>query len=720
MKKQLFTLLTLLVMCVTGAWADEHISCSAYLSGTAGSPTTTDCSIVYYSDEGSAGTLAAGSQVGSTSYYAAKMNNDKNYYEITLNKSAGGNTYTKFKAGDVITVYLQINSGTQAYKVGKTAQTAVSASNSKDQSNVAGVNHTLTAAEIESNGTLRIYRNSSNTYFAGISVEGTRSGAEKTPLAGAWSAAAPKFVTGSVATIPTFALTNTPAVAAENYTITYSVQSGNLANVNASTGITAINTAEAGTATVRATLALTAAGEAAYVLPDPAYYDCVITVENPKVATPSLVLPVGSYDYEKGGYKFQVSCATEGATYSYKLKGAPSFTELTTYSEGGKDYVYMVGDGSKNIIIKASKAGLPDSEEVEISKWDGSNAFVLNVAPSTTSPESIVTFSTSADQYDKDQLHQYRSFNVAGTYIAGIDGSDGLKMRCNRTFTIDDTNIQGFALAVTPGYQITKVEITKLISNRAGTISADAMYVDGASYAGFESFTIPASDGTPVTKTYDGLNATSQIAWKLTPGTYDNKGTATNVDQFRFKATITYEKLPPSVTATITPTGYATFSSPYALDFSDAIDNLDGAYYASAVETGKVTMTKLEQAVPAETGLFLKGTAGKTVTIPVVASGTEINGNYLKPNTTSKEIAASTENAYHYVFAYTTSDNSNPGFFNLASPATLGAGKAYIETATSIKPTAGAKVSILFTDTELTGIVNAEANETTNAKTGKI
>lgn len=181
--------------------------------------------------------------------------------------------------------------------------------------------------------------------------------------------------------------------------------------------------------------------------------------------------------------------------------------------------------------------------------------------------------------------------------------------------------------------------------------------------------------------------------------------------------------VPSSVPATITPTGYATFSSPYALDFSNAIDNLEGAYYVSAVAKGSVSMTKLNQAVPAETGLFLKGTAGETVTIPVVAFGTVIEGtNYLKPNTTSKEIAASTGDTYHYVFAYTTSDGSNPGFFNLASPVTLGAGKAYIETNEDIKPavTQSAKVSILFSDPELTGITNAEAYETTNAKTGKI
>lgn len=179
-----------------------------------------------------------------------------------------------------------------------------------------------------------------------------------------------------------------------------------------------------------------------------------------------------------------------------------------------------------------------------------------------------------------------------------------------------------------------------------------------------------------------------------------------------------YAMFNPAVSTTITPTGYATFSSPYALDFSGTIENLDAAYYASAVAPGSVTMTELNQTVPAETGLFLKGKADETVTIPVAASGTDINGdNYLKANTTESQIAASAGGTYHYVFAYTASDNSNPGFFNLGSALTLGAGKAYLETTTNIKPTAQAKVSILFTDSEFTGISNVNANDSLNANT---
>lgn len=142
---------------VVSLTVNKMFACSAYLSGVEKSPKQGNCTLKYYSSEGSAGNVPAGAQDGA--YFYAKMNDNANYYELT--------TDGRFKAGDILTVYLQ--GATKAYKVGKTAQTAVSVSGS---SAVAGVNHTLAANEIEDDGTVRIYRNSGNTYFAGVSVAG--------------------------------------------------------------------------------------------------------------------------------------------------------------------------------------------------------------------------------------------------------------------------------------------------------------------------------------------------------------------------------------------------------------------------------------------------------------------------------------------------------------------------------------------------------------------
>ena len=264
MKQKLFTLLTLALLGISSAWADDAISCSAYLSGTAGTPTTTDCTLAYYSSEGNASTIPAGTQVGTTSYYKEKINGDANYYVVTLNKTVGVKTYTKFIAGDVITVYLNANSGTQAYKVGKTAQTAVSASNSKNTNAVYGVDHALTAAEIETDGSLRIYRNSSNTHFAGISVAGTRS--LKTPVTLSFASASGSFdVNAASPSLP--AVTSDPNVTAVTDNIAYSSSNSAVAIVNTSTG--ALTLKGIGTTTITASFAGDAtyqAAEAEYTL----------------------------------------------------------------------------------------------------------------------------------------------------------------------------------------------------------------------------------------------------------------------------------------------------------------------------------------------------------------------------------------------------------------------------------------------------------------------
>ncbi len=170
----------------------------------------------------------------------------------------------------------------------------------------------------------------------------------------------------------------------------------------------------------------------------------------------------------------------------------------------------------------------------------------------------------------------------------------------------------------------------------------------------------------------------------------------------------TYSKLEfkpvTSVSGTITPAGWSTFASSYPLDLSTLNATSSAtAYYASAADGNIVTLTSTTATVPAGEGLMIKGTAGETFTIGVAAGGTAINGNLLKAGD-GTEVAASTAGAYHYVFGYKKPDDvvTEYGFYNLADPTIVPAGKAYLETAL----VAGARsLSIVFDD-ETTGIEN--------------
>ena len=142
----------------------------------------------------------------------------------------------------------------------------------------------------------------------------------------------------------------------------------------------------------------------------------------------------------------------------------------------------------------------------------------------------------------------------------------------------------------------------------------------------------------------------------------------------------------PQVSGTISLAGWSTFASSYPLDLSKVTATSGAsAYYASAANGSTVALTPTgDVTVPAGEGLMIKGTAGETFTIDVAASGTAIDGNLLKGQATTGNVAASPESGagtYHYVFGYKEQESvvTEYGFYNLAAETSVPAGKAYLE-----------------------------------------
>lgn len=123
-----------------------------------------------------------------------------------------------------------------------------------------------------------------------------------------------------------------------------------------------------------------------------------------------------------------------------------------------------------------------------------------------------------------------------------------------------------------------------------------------------------------------------------------------------------------TVVATITSnTGFATFCSNKALDFT-GINTLE-AYYAKTVENGNVYLLRVSGAVAAGTGLVLKGA---TTRIPVAESGDELEGNMLIGVSADTDVNASTD----YVL---TEKNGVAVFAQTGvNKATVAAGHAYL------------------------------------------
>ena len=153
-----------------------------------------------------------------------------------------------------------------------------------------------------------------------------------------------------------------------------------------------------------------------------------------------------------------------------------------------------------------------------------------------------------------------------------------------------------------------------------------------------------------------------------------------------------------TVSATIGATGWTTFASPYALNLS----SLDGAtaYYASATSAESVTvLPSSSSAVQAGEGILLKGTAGATITIPVVASGDAISENLMVGCPTATTITNETAN---YEKCYVLGIESEQAVFQNVedyidggNTVNIPAGKAYLNANAS---NGARSISIVFAD----------------------
>jgi hypothetical protein len=94
---------------------------------------------------------------------------------------------------------------------------------------------------------------------------------------------------------------------------------------------------------------------------------------------------------------------------------------------------------------------------------------------------------------------------------------------------------------------------------------------------------------------------------------------------------------------TLNSSGYATFASSYALDFSDDSEYSAWKITAANSSTGVITFSQITGTVAAGTGVLLKGTASSSVNIPVAASGSDISAtNLLTGFTSATPVSADT------------------------------------------------------------------------------
>jgi uncharacterized repeat protein (TIGR02543 family) len=173
MKKKIFTLLALVLCISSAAWA-QTVLCSATVpAGQDGTFSNTDdgiaqtgCTLKWSGLQGGNSNIVT---VDGVDFY--KMGSNNAYVQLVLSTGS-------FQAGDILTATVTSNGGSNAktvdLKVGSTNTTpTVSVSSNETQK----IEYTLTAADIETDGSIKMYRNTSgsNLRVAVFSVSGIRS-----------------------------------------------------------------------------------------------------------------------------------------------------------------------------------------------------------------------------------------------------------------------------------------------------------------------------------------------------------------------------------------------------------------------------------------------------------------------------------------------------------------------------------------------------------------
>ena len=165
---------------------------------------------------------------------------------------------------------------------------------------------------------------------------------------------------------------------------------------------------------------------------------------------------------------------------------------------------------------------------------------------------------------------------------------------------------------------------------------------------------------------------------------------------------ITNKKVP----VTVSEYGYATFVSPYALDYSSATEI--EAYTVKVETQGKATVYPVTQ-VPANAPVLLyveDATKDITEDIPVIASAAALENNDLVAGTGA---AVATEDG-DYTNMILWRDETNPIGFYFANDQEVATNRAYLHFASSLAPAANAPMVIQFSD-EVTGIEQVNAAE---------
>ncbi|MCR5504702.1 MAG: hypothetical protein K6E94_03950 [Elusimicrobiaceae bacterium] len=288
-----------------------------------------------------------------------------------------------------------------------------------------------------------------------------------------------------------------------------------------------------------------------------------------------------------------------------------------------------------------------------------------------------------------------RTWSVSSINLAknNEDGDNGLYFKAGSSSAINYSSGTYFSLN---GGNIMYLEVPSATSTGIVTVKStqtnNERYLQVVNSEGTQNLTMSTSGSSVRFDANSIEEIDGKYYIKLSHGKDECKIAVSNF------ATVTLD-----ATVNIGSTGWATFSSAYPLDFANATPSGLTAYMVTGTsgrDAGATITPEAVDNVPGNTGLLLNGAENTTYTIPVlVSSSTSTTSNLMKPVVTATTVKYDDNSGYNYVLA----DNEGTPEFQQIVEGTYGsvniaAGKAYLSLTTSPAPT----LSLFFND--MTGI----------------
>jgi hypothetical protein len=199
---------------------------------------------------------------------------------------------------------------------------------------------------------------------------------------------------------------------------------------------------------------------------------------------------------------------------------------------------------------------------------------------------------------------------------------------------------------------------------------------------------------------YITIEASANISTGDTQGFIRNQNLAISATTSSFPADESFT-VTSNVSTIVTTLGYASFSWPKALDFT----NSELTAYIATSNTNNSLRLESVTKVPANTGLILKGTAGSEITYPLetVAEDDLDNLDNVSENMLTSNCTGDYTIPTNNVYVLSNLDDGKPGFYLAESGVVVGQYKSYLV----LSPSA-ARLSLGFEEVS-TGIQQIES-----------